>query len=275
MEPRYDVALSFAGEQRPYVEKLAGILREAEIKVFYDDYEKTTLWGKNLYSHLDHIYREASRYCIIFISKAYANKVWTNHERQSAQARALAENGEYVLPVRFDDTEIPGLLPTIGYLDASSMSPGDLAALVKEKLGPGEWESKSYTIVAVGPIGGSEEKQWVIRKIRELGHEATREFYALVGKMRVKGRRSRLRRGAFVSRSDDPLEIYTTLHEYDIISFEGGSPDGEHVGVRLRPHGYLLARFFLPYESFPDWFFRASDQNTDTPLVSRKRVAYW
>jgi hypothetical protein len=135
-EPRYDVALSFAGEQRSYVVHVAEILRDSGIKVFYDDYEKTALWGKDLYSHLDYVYRTASRFCVVFISEAYARKVWTNHERESAQARALEENQEYVLPVRFDQTDVPGLRPTIGYLDLAEIGPADLAQRIQEKLGP-------------------------------------------------------------------------------------------------------------------------------------------
>jgi hypothetical protein len=42
----------------------------------------------------------------------------------NAQARALQSNQEYVLPVRFDDTEIPGLRPTIAYVNAQSYTPG-------------------------------------------------------------------------------------------------------------------------------------------------------
>lgn len=102
VQPEYDVALSFAGEDRPYVEQVAQALKEAGIKVFYDDYERAKLWGRELYSHLDYVYRKASKYCVVFISRAYASKVWTNHERVSAQARALEENEEYVLPARFD-----------------------------------------------------------------------------------------------------------------------------------------------------------------------------
>jgi hypothetical protein len=43
---------------------------------------------------------------------------------------------EYVLPVRFDDTEIPGLRPTVVYADARSLKPAQLAGLISEKLGP-------------------------------------------------------------------------------------------------------------------------------------------
>lgn len=131
----YDVALSFAGEDRAYVDEVAKILHALGVRVFYDKYETTDLWGKDLYSHLDDVYRKRSRYCVIFISDAYAKKLWTSHERQSAQARAFESSGEYVLPVRFDDTEIPGVRPTTGYLDLRTMTPEELARALLHKVG--------------------------------------------------------------------------------------------------------------------------------------------
>src|SRR6266487_1932680 len=88
----YDVCLSFAGENRSYVRKFAGALRERGIRVFFDEYAEVTLWGRDLYTHLNDIYENAARYCVLFASKQYARKVWTNHERQSAQARAIREH---------------------------------------------------------------------------------------------------------------------------------------------------------------------------------------
>src|SRR6266699_5456033 len=44
----YEVALSFAGEDRPYASQLANILRRRGVRFFFDEYEKYTLWGKNL-----------------------------------------------------------------------------------------------------------------------------------------------------------------------------------------------------------------------------------
>jgi hypothetical protein len=72
----------------------------------------------------------------MFLSKHYKEKLWTNHERESAQARAFTENREYVLPARFDNTQIPGMLPTTGYIDLSEYSPEQFAELVKQKVGP-------------------------------------------------------------------------------------------------------------------------------------------
>jgi hypothetical protein len=64
---QYDVALSFAGEDRSIAEALAQALRDAGIRVFYDDYERAALWGKDLYQHLQTVYRDTARYCVVFI----------------------------------------------------------------------------------------------------------------------------------------------------------------------------------------------------------------
>jgi hypothetical protein len=136
----YDVCLSFAGEQRGYVDEVAMLLRDSGLRVFYDEYETADLWGRELYTHLDEIYNHRSRYCILFASADYARKVWPSHERESAQARAMRSNEEYVLPVRFDDTRIPGLRDTIGYLDAHFTSPAGVVAALHHKL---EWQTSS------------------------------------------------------------------------------------------------------------------------------------
>ena len=138
---KYDFCLSFAGEQREFVEKVAAVLKAHGIRVFFDDYEQVALWGKDLYAYLDDVYRHLCRYCIIFSSEEYAAKMWATHERRSAQARALQENQEYILPARFDDTPIPGLLDTIHYIDLREVGPDELAALAIKKLGsPQRWE---------------------------------------------------------------------------------------------------------------------------------------
>ena len=115
----YDIALSFAGEDRTYVDEVANILHQLGVKVFYDKYEEAELWGKDLYVHLDNVYQRESKFCVMFISKHYKEKLWTNHERESAQAKAFNQNKEYILPVRFDDTEIPeirGQTATLNFL---------------------------------------------------------------------------------------------------------------------------------------------------------------
>jgi len=133
----YDVALSFAGENREAVAAIAECLRGHGVSVFYDDFEKTGLWGKDLQEHLANVYMRWARYAVVFVSIYYRNRVWTRHELKAALARALNERGEYVLPVRFDDTELDGLLPTIGYLDLRKDTPAEVCIRICEKLGVG------------------------------------------------------------------------------------------------------------------------------------------
>lgn len=132
----YDVCLSFAGQDRVYVRRVAAALRDRGVRVFFDEYAETELWGKDLYAHLDQVYRDAARYCVLFISKHYARKVWTDHERESAQARALRAHREYILPARCDGTKVPGLRDTVGYINLSKRKPEECADLVCKKLGP-------------------------------------------------------------------------------------------------------------------------------------------
>lgn len=130
----FDLALSFAGDDRTYVHRVAELLSESGIRLFYDKFEEPDLWGKDLYSHLSEVYFSKARFTVMFISKAYAEKVWTNHERKAAQAKAFSLNTEYILPVRFDQTEVPGLLPTTAYVDAREKTPEALAKLLVAKL---------------------------------------------------------------------------------------------------------------------------------------------
>ncbi|WP_394697894.1 toll/interleukin-1 receptor domain-containing protein [uncultured Methanomethylovorans sp.] len=137
-EVNYDIVLSFAGEDRVYVEKVADFLRERGVNLFYDKYETATLWGKDLYEHLAKVYGGNARYCVMFISENYKKKLWTTHERRNAFAKAFMKNEEYILPARFDNTEIEGLRNTIGYIDLTEYDPNEFAELILEKLGKRE-----------------------------------------------------------------------------------------------------------------------------------------
>lgn len=133
-EKIYDVALSFAGEDRPLAEELAKVLTENNIKVFYDAYEKAGLWGVELYGHLTDVYKNRAQFCVMFLSEHYDRKLWTDHERKAAQARAFDENREYILPIRVDETEVKGILPTVGYLRWHDETAAGIAQMIAAKL---------------------------------------------------------------------------------------------------------------------------------------------
>ena len=71
----------------------------------------------------------------MFVSLEYAERMWTTHERRSAQARAVREKGrEYILPVRVDDTDLDGLPPTVGYISLKEYTVAQIAELLVKKL---------------------------------------------------------------------------------------------------------------------------------------------
>lgn len=142
----YDIALSFAGEDRDYVQQVAAHLVELEVRVFYDEYEKVTPWGRALYTHLRDVYQNKAQFTVMFISKEYADNLWTSHEREGDQARAFSERREYILSARFDDTGMPGLLPTVYYIDLRETTPEELARLIKQKLDLFEIEPASTAL---------------------------------------------------------------------------------------------------------------------------------
>jgi TIR domain len=135
--PLYDVALSFAGEQREYVRAVAVALRAEGVSYFFDEERAVDLWGRNLVDELDSTYSLKAAYVVMFISAEYATKVWPNVERQSAQSHAVTRGSPrepFILPVRFDDTPLPGLPASVSYQDARKTSPEDLAKLIAAKV---------------------------------------------------------------------------------------------------------------------------------------------
>ena len=143
---QHEVALSFAGEQRAYVEEVADALQSRGIAVFYDGFEKVQLWGKDLVEELHNVFANRADHVVMFISQEYVEKVWPTHERRSILSRAVQEKSEYILPVRFDDTPIPGLPTSIKYEQADDHTPAELAAMIAEKMGVTPFKGKASNV---------------------------------------------------------------------------------------------------------------------------------
>ncbi|MCS1412145.1 MAG: hypothetical protein M2R45_05349 [Verrucomicrobia subdivision 3 bacterium] len=143
---KYQVALSFAGEQRDYVEKVARHLQSRSIPLFYDGFEKVRLWGRSGSEDFHEVFAKQSTYVVMFISKAYVEKAWPRHEKRSALSRMSQEQGEYIIPVRFDDTPVPGLPEDVIYEWANDYTPEELATMIAKKLGIRPFDGKASQV---------------------------------------------------------------------------------------------------------------------------------
>jgi len=99
-------------------------LRIQGIQFFYDEYEESGLWGKDLTEELPKRY-ESARYCVVFFSISYMKKMWAYFERQVIIAHFLKQRGKkYLLPVFLDgfNERIPGISDVIAYVSINSMT---------------------------------------------------------------------------------------------------------------------------------------------------------
>lgn len=131
----YDVALSFSGADRDYVEQVASLIRYFGYSVFYDAWEQHKLWGEDLYAYFGDVYAKKARYCLIFVSSSYIDRAWPQHERRFAQSRQLFSKKHYLLPVVLEQVEVPGIPRTLGTLDARGRPPSFVAVAIAKKLG--------------------------------------------------------------------------------------------------------------------------------------------
>jgi len=154
----FDVAISYASEDRLYVEECAISLARENVKVFYDRFEDIKLWGKDLIVQLEEVFKEKAKCSVIFISKHYINKIKKAlqqkeeeisspilTELQSALERALQEKKEYILFVKLDEsqiselfgvTKVPPSIARIKYIDVQKegIIASKLAQMIYEKL---------------------------------------------------------------------------------------------------------------------------------------------
>lgn len=130
---QYDVVFSLAGELQSYVEAVARLLTNKGIKVWFYKFKQVDLWGKNQVDAFSEIFTKSARYCVVFISKEYTQKVWPNLERQFIQSRWL-KDPNYILPARFDDSLVIGIPDTIGYISLKNLTPEQFAQFILEKI---------------------------------------------------------------------------------------------------------------------------------------------
>lgn len=130
----YDIAFSFAGEDREFVESVALSLLRRGVRVFYDEFERGNLLGEDLAVYLDTIYRKSAHYVAVFVSTAYRDKPWTKHEFRSSLAGQVFGRADYLLPVFLEPLDLHGLAPTVGRLDVGDDSPEAVGAVLFSKL---------------------------------------------------------------------------------------------------------------------------------------------
>lgn len=130
----YDVAVSFAGAQREYVERVVRACEARGLRVFYDLNKTVDFWGRNLIYEMRAIYGgNQARYVVVFLSAEYLASAYPMDEFDFSTSRALARrDAGYILPILIGEVEIPErfLNPAVGYLRADAYTVDGLADVI-------------------------------------------------------------------------------------------------------------------------------------------------
>ncbi len=100
----YEIAISFAEEDRNIAVALACGFKLKDIKAYYYPDHKAATLGSNLASELQRIYHEKAQYAVIVLSKNYPNKTYCKIEAEAILHRLQGQDKRYVVVVKTDDT---------------------------------------------------------------------------------------------------------------------------------------------------------------------------
>ncbi len=94
----YDIALSFAGEDRALADDLFRLLSEREVSVFYDKNEQHRIIAREIEYYLAPIYKSEATYVVPLLSENYPTRIWTKFESDNFRSRFGEES---IIPIRF------------------------------------------------------------------------------------------------------------------------------------------------------------------------------
>lgn len=116
------------------VEEFREELNSNGYSVFYDFDEQHKLWGENLRRKLSDVYAHEAQYMVVFLSKSYPEKDWTNFELDVGRDARTKRTSTYLLPLVVDDVHIVGLSKDVGYVDLRRHSVTEAAQLLIRKI---------------------------------------------------------------------------------------------------------------------------------------------
>jgi hypothetical protein len=140
---RFQVAFSFAGEQRDLVRAVAEAV-EREIgspNVFFDEWFEHYIAGDDADLRLQEIYGRRCVLAVVCVSGQYGDKPWTTAEHAAIRSRHMKARGSPnkhdqlgVLPIRVGEGDVEGLLFNAIVPDIRTKSVGAAAELILERL---------------------------------------------------------------------------------------------------------------------------------------------
>jgi hypothetical protein len=132
----FDVAFSFPGESRSYVEAVLKELKRLmpHSPIFYDFDYQAFLARPGLDIYLGNIYRNKSKLLVVFLSADYQRKQWCGLEWRVIREAIFNREHDRVMLIKTDNGEVEGVLSTDGYIDANKHTPQQIAYFIYQRV---------------------------------------------------------------------------------------------------------------------------------------------
>ena len=272
---KWDVALSFAGEDREIAEKLATSLKAKGLAVFYYKDHKSYLWGKER-KEFDAIYGRDSRFVSPIVSKHYAAKDWPRYEFDTALRESKKRRGEFILPIRLDDTRMVGLHYDAIYLDLREDGIRGVVRVILDKCGSRStrrnvWQTRNKRVVVL-PACTRRALGIVVTSVFPLGMKELRQIFPQIQwekevrslrRKRLLMRQTRLL-DATRAVQNALLSDRKDVEEFNRAWVEALEPLREHIDVAL-----MLSLHYLRLDRFEEAAGVAAD------IVERMEANWW
>jgi hypothetical protein len=103
--------------------------------ILYDEYLVPELARPDLDLYLGKLYREQTDLLVPFLCADYQWKRWCNVEWRQIRDLLFQLEGERIMPFRFDDAPISGMLSIDGYVMIGHRTPNEIAELILQRIG--------------------------------------------------------------------------------------------------------------------------------------------
>lgn len=143
---RFKIGLSFSGEIRVFVEKVAHYLSLAlgTESILYDGYYVAEFARPDLAFHLPPLYSEECDIIVVLFDNAYSVKEWCGLEWRAAYSIIKYADSKRVMLVDFGGTPPKGLFGLEGSVHASGRTELEIANLILERLAINANHSREY-----------------------------------------------------------------------------------------------------------------------------------
>ena len=136
---RFEIALSFPGEYRSFVEEVAGLLASTftQERVLYDRYHDAEFARTDLNTYLPALYRKDSELIVVFLCPDYAAKLWCRLEWRHINQLIATVDAKRIMFLSFGnpgDLSDLGILGGDGYIDIQKFTPKTVAEKILKRL---------------------------------------------------------------------------------------------------------------------------------------------